>query len=353
LKALRIQPEEEILIPAYICSAAVEPITAYGAKAVFYDIKRNCEPSLEDLRARIGSRARAVLAVHYFGFPSQLQKMRSLCDEFNLLLIEDCAHVLPSLPCEQAVGTYGDACVFSWRKLLPINDGAALYFKNPHDHFQPELRRESLGLTLRVAKGLFDQLVGQNTSPMIRIPYGWIDCSKKGLLKAIQRAGTDVSGTGLDGNLPDFDIASVNLPMTRLSGWILRHSTISEIVERRRRNYLLMLREVLQIPGVTPLFGKLPGGVCPWVFPLFFDGVSDAHLPLRQVGIPATSWAGVRSASLSAGSFPDSDFLYDNLVFLPIHQSLEENQIARIVAAVKTVRASIPTAKMSELCHRR
>lgn len=352
LSALKIQPKEEILVPAFICSAAVEPITAYGANVVFYDVKRNCEPSLEDLRARIGSRTRAVLVVHYFGFPQQLHKMRSVCDQYGLLLIEDCAHVLPSLPGEQPVGTYGDACVFSWRKLLPINDGAALYLKNPRDRFQPELKRESLRLTLRIAKGLLDQLVEQSSYPMIRIPYSWVDRSKKRLLKAIEGARTNVSGTGLDGNLPDFDLRSVNLPMTRLSRWILRHSTISEIIEKRRRNYALLLKEVLQTPGVTPLFAELPMGVCPWVFPVFFDSVSNAHLSLRQEGIPATSWSGVRSASLSMGSFPDSDFLYDNLVFLPIHQSLEEAQITKIVTAVKAVRASIPTAKVGELCHR-
>lgn len=352
LTALKIQPEEEILVPAFICSAAIEPLVAYGARVRFYQVKRNCELSLEDLRTRIGSRTRAVLVVHYFGFPQELHEIRSVCDQYGLQLIEDCAHVLPGLSCQRPVGTYGDASVFSWRKLLPVNDGAALYLKSPRDRSQPQLARESVHLTLKVAKGLIDQLAEQSAYPMIKIPYSWANRLRTRLLRAAGRVATDSSGDVLDGNLPGFDVRSLNLPMTRLSGWILRHSKIPAIVEQRRRNYSLMFKEISQTPGVTPLFGELPEGVCPWVFPLFFDGISGVHLALRQRGIPATSWGGVRFGSLPIGSFPDSDFMYENLVFLPIHQSLEESQIAQIIAAVRAVRAMLPTPKVRELCNR-
>ena len=77
------------------------------------------------------------MAVHYFGFPQQLRETRAICDRHALQLIEDCAHILPGIADGQAVGTYGDACVFSWRKLLPINDGATLYLKNPRYRLQP------------------------------------------------------------------------------------------------------------------------------------------------------------------------------------------------------------------------
>src|SRR5580700_2347525 len=94
LRALNIHPGEKVLVPAYICAAAVEPIEAYGAKAVFYGIERNCVPDFTDLEARIDGGTRAILAVHYFGFPRGIRRIREICDQHGLSLIEDCAHVL-------------------------------------------------------------------------------------------------------------------------------------------------------------------------------------------------------------------------------------------------------------------
>ena len=47
------------------------------------------------------------------------------------------------------------------------------------------------------------------------------------------------------------------------------------------------------------------------------------HIELRALGIPAVTWGGVRDSRISAREFPEADFLYERLVFLPIHQDLE------------------------------
>ena len=72
--------------------------------------------------------------------------------------------------------------------------------------------------------------------------------------------------------------------------------------------------------------------------PLFFEGMPSAHLPLRDLGIPAVTWGGVRYPAISKQDFPDADFLYDNLVFLPIHQCLEEKDLDLIIEAAGSVR---------------
>jgi hypothetical protein len=94
------------------------------------------------------------------------------------------------------------------------------------------------------------------------------------------------------------------------------------------------------MPGVTLLHTELPEHGSPWVLPAFINGVADAHLKLQEHGVPAVNWAGVRPPALPRGAFPDVDFLYDNLVFLPIHQNLTPSALQAIVEAVRKIQAN-------------
>jgi perosamine synthetase len=94
LSALGLNPGDNVLVPAFHCTSVVEPILQYGAEVKFYDINLDVSPDLEDLRSKIDRKTRAILAIHYFGFPQPIQKFRELCRAHKLYLIEDCAHVL-------------------------------------------------------------------------------------------------------------------------------------------------------------------------------------------------------------------------------------------------------------------
>src|SRR5664280_2815637 len=129
LRELGFSNEDEVLAPSYICAAAVEPIRAYGCKPVFYPVTAECSSNLAEIENRIGPRTRALLVVHYFGFANRcLRQLRDLCDRRNLVLIEDCAHVLSGEVQGVRLGQMGDVAVFSFRKFLPVPDGAGLQF---------------------------------------------------------------------------------------------------------------------------------------------------------------------------------------------------------------------------------
>jgi dTDP-4-amino-4,6-dideoxygalactose transaminase len=57
-------------------------------------------------------------------------------------------------------------------------------------------------------------------------------------------------------------------------------------------------------------------------------------IELRTLGIPAVTWVSVRDPRISARQFPDSDFLYECLVLLPIHQDLDRKDLDLIAEAV-------------------
>ena len=132
-----------------------------------------------------------------------------------------------------------------------------------------------------------------------------------------------------------FETGCVNWPMSKFSKWTKVHSNLSCIVERRRRNYAILTEQFSGSKAMRPLFPVLPSTVCPWIFPLVFPDSPNAHLPLRERGIPAVTWGGVRHPQVLKGQFGDSDFLYDNLVYLPIHQCLEKGDLMTMVRVVK------------------
>jgi perosamine synthetase len=334
LNLLGIERGAHILVPAYICRAAVDPLLAYGLKVDFYGLTRDCQPIREDLERAITPRTQAIMVVHYFGFPQSIGYFRELCYRNNLSLIEDCAHVLCGDTEGEAIGSVGDAAVFSWRKFLPIYDGAELVLNRPPKRDPIALSRESGFFTLRVAANMLDSSLRQTRKPLLKIAFRAMQAGEAVFRRAAKSHLEKIPMMQAETSTIDFELQNVDWPMSRLSRWVKRHANVESIVSRRRRNYETLLRELAD-SAAQPVFSSLPATGCPWVFPVIFPNFSEAHLLLRRRGIPAVTWGWVRHPHIPRGRFADSDFLYDNLVFLPIHQCLTDEDIFKVSRVVR------------------
>jgi len=334
LKALDIKAGEGILVPSYHCSAIVEPILRYGAAVKFYNVGLDLKPDLTDIEARIDGQTRAILAIHYFGFVQPTDEIRALCQRRQLYFIEDCAHVLTGQAVDgTVVGTSGDISVFSWRKFLPVYDGGQLVINNPNVVYDLEYETGGFLFSLKVAKNTIDKLTEDSVGD-----GSWLAASSalsrlvRGLLSSSNEVGPNaltVNNYGVE-----FDPASANIRMSKLSRRILRHTSITEVARKRRENYAVVSRAVRKMIGVSALYPELSPDTCPWVFPLLVHETNNLHLVLRARGIPATTWGGVIHESLGLEDFPAARFLYKNLVFLPIHQSMEEEHLSVMLDVV-------------------
>ncbi|HMF52148.1 MAG TPA: DegT/DnrJ/EryC1/StrS family aminotransferase [Candidatus Saccharimonadales bacterium] len=327
LAALGVLPGENILVPSFHCTAIVEPILKHGAEVKFYDINLDVKPDLADIEAKIDNKTRAILAIHYFGFPLPVSEIKALCRKYNIFFIEDCAHVLMGkTPAGIVLGESGDISVFSWRKFLPVYDGGQLVINNPTVTCNGAFENGGALFALKATKNTFDKLMEPPAGG-----EGWLGMALglPSLLMRYCKVPADSGVTALKVNNYDlgFDPASARLRMSSISRRILRHTDIAAVVQSRRRNYRRVADAVRAMPGVAALHPILPEDICPWVFPLVVHETKDLHLALRARGIPATTWGGVIHPSLSLRQFPSARLLYDNLVFLPIHQSMEEQHL--------------------------
>jgi dTDP-4-amino-4,6-dideoxygalactose transaminase len=115
LLAAGIHPGDEIITSAFTFIATGEAIRYIGAEPVFVDIQAqslNIDPAR--IRAAITDKTRAILPVHLFGLPADMQEIQALADEFGLLVIEDCAQSFGSRYQGKTTGTMGCAGAYSF-----------------------------------------------------------------------------------------------------------------------------------------------------------------------------------------------------------------------------------------------
>jgi len=114
LNTLDIKRNDEILLQAFTCNAAVNPILAKGAKPVFVDVDDTINLDSDDLKKKITQKSKAVMIQHTFGWPAQIDEILKIARENKLILIEDCAHSLGAKYNGKPCGTFGDAAFFSF-----------------------------------------------------------------------------------------------------------------------------------------------------------------------------------------------------------------------------------------------
>jgi dTDP-4-amino-4,6-dideoxygalactose transaminase len=114
LKALGVGPGDEVITVANSWISTSETITQAGAKPVFVDIDEYFHIDPKQIEAKITSKTKAVIPVHIFGQPVDIETVKAICDKHKLHLIEDCAQSHFATYKGKKAGTFGVAGTFSF-----------------------------------------------------------------------------------------------------------------------------------------------------------------------------------------------------------------------------------------------
>lgn len=126
LVALGIVQGDEVIVPTFTYVASVNAIAYTGAKPVFVDSNiESWQLDVDDVERKITPKTKAVMAVHLYGQPCDMDKLVALCRKHNLFLIEDCAEAFGSRFNGKHVGTFGDIATFSFfgNKTITTGEG--------------------------------------------------------------------------------------------------------------------------------------------------------------------------------------------------------------------------------------
>ena len=135
---LGVQAGDEVICQSFTFSASANPILYQGATPVFIDSELEtwnlCPIALETAivdRIEKGKKPKAIIAVHLYGMPYQVEAVRAIADKYDIPILEDSAEALGSSYKGQKCGTFGDIGVLSFNgnKIITTSGGGAILTK--------------------------------------------------------------------------------------------------------------------------------------------------------------------------------------------------------------------------------
>lgn len=134
VRALGIGPGDEVITTPFTFFATVEAILYVGARPVLCDIEPdtfNIDPAA--IEKLITKKTKAILPVHIFGHPADMEKIMAIAEEHKLKVVEDCAQSIGASLNGKMTGSFGDAGCFSFypsKNLGAYGDGGMIILKD-------------------------------------------------------------------------------------------------------------------------------------------------------------------------------------------------------------------------------
>lgn len=296
MRALGLQPGDEVIAPAHTWISTTETITQAGGTVVFCDTDaRTYTIDPAAIESRITSRTVGIVPVHLYGQPADMDAIMAIARKHKLWVLEDCAQAHLARYQGQMVGTFGDAASFSFypgKNLGAMGDAGALLTN--------------------------DAALADRMAMLAR--HGGL---KKG----------DHQIEGLNSRLDGLQAAILSVKLPHLAGWTQRRQSLAELYDAQ--------------------LGRIPGIVTPavaegreHVYHLYVirherrDALA-AHLagsgiqtvinyPVALPFVPAYS-----RLSHTPADFPDAHHNQSRILSLPIYPEMADEQVATVVEAIR------------------
>jgi dTDP-4-amino-4,6-dideoxygalactose transaminase len=297
LKAMGIGPGDEVILPANTFIATAEAISAVGAQPVFVDQDKDTYTiNTGEISARISEKTKAIIAVHLYGQPADMDPILEMAAQHGIKVIEDAAQAHGAEYKGRRIGSIGDAACFSFypgKNLGAYGDGGAVVTND---------------------QKLADQvrLLSQHGS---KVKYSH-------------------EIAGYNSRLDGIQAAILNVKMKYIEQW----------TEARRKNASLY-RELLKD---TEIILPIEKEDVRHVYHLFVVRVKDRETVQKQLlqrgiqtGIhyptPIHLTEAYKGLGISAGTFPISEEYASDLLSLPMFAELTKKQIKEICKALKDI----------------
>jgi len=135
LVQLGVTSGDEVICQSFTFCGSINPIIYQGAKPILVDSEPDtwniCPKALEEAiedRIRLGKKPKAIIPVHLYGMPYQVEAVENIANKYNIPIVEDAAEALGSTYKKQACGTFGEfgALSFNGNKIITTSGGGAL-----------------------------------------------------------------------------------------------------------------------------------------------------------------------------------------------------------------------------------
>ncbi len=313
LEAMVVGPDDEVIVPTLTFTASAEVVRYLGAKVVLVDIDpETLCGDFTAIEAAITPRTKAVVFVHFGGYPVDITPLISTCKRSGLRLVEDAAHAIPSRIGQKHIGTMGsDAAVFSFyaNKPMTTGEGGMIITTN-----QKVASRCQLMRTHGIDRDTFARFTGKSHQwryDVVEAGYKYNLTDIAAAIGRTQLQEVDKLRIGRMRNAEWYDTALEGLPLTKPPRPGVKSDHSWHLYP-------------IQLHGGSKTREK--------VIRLFAEreiGYSVHYTPLHRL----TYWA--KTARIPQDGLPIADAYFDGCLTLPIFPTMTKDQNDLVVATLK------------------
>ena len=293
LKAANIGENSEVITTSFSFIATAEAIAHAGAKPVFADINYNTmaiDP--KSIEKKITDKTKALIVVHIFGNPCNLDEIIKISQKYNLILIEDCAQSFGAKFNNQFTGTFGDFGCFSFfptKNLGCYGDGGLIV-----------TNCDKLAYNIKILKNHGSQKKYEH------------------------------SIIGYNSRLDSIQAAILNVKLKYLNTW----NSIRKTIAKEYTNKLSQIEAQQTFEGAEHIYHQ-------YTFKHFNRLALMEHL--KSMGIESAIYYPIPIHRQRAFQkyqintrLPETEKLSDHVLSIPIHPFLQESEVSYIIRAINS-----------------
>lgn len=317
--AAGVGPGDEVITTPITFAASANCALYCGAKPVFADINPdtyNIDP--ESIRAHITDKTKAVIAVDFTGQAVQIKEIRAICDEFNLIFIEDAAHAIATTYNGKQVGSLADMTCFSFHPVKTITGGEGGAVTTNNEEFYKKL-------VLAHTHGITHDEDLMEGAPH-EGPWYYEEIS-----------------LGYNYRITDFQAALIVSQMRKLDKFASRRK---EIVKKYDNAFL-------RIPEIY-IQKEIPeSDTCRHLYIIrlnldkldcsrreFFDAMSAENVQCQIHYVPVYWFPYYQHLGYEKGLCPNAEEVYKGILSIPLYPAMSNQDVEDVIHAVKKVVAN-------------
>ena len=314
--AAGVGPGDEVITTPMTFAASANCALYCGAKPVFADINPktyNIDP--ESIRAHITDKTKAVVAVDFTGQAVEVEKIRAICDEYNLVFIEDAAHSIATKYKGQQVGTLADITTFSFHPVKTITGGeGGACLTNNDEYYQKLFLAHTHGIT-----------------------------HDESLMEGAPHEGPwyyEEISLGYNYRITDFQAALITSQMNKLDMFAERRK---EIVQKYNKAFekipeIIVQKEIPESDTCRHLYIiRLDLDKLTCTRKEFFDAMSAENVQCQIHYVPVYWFPYYQHLGYEKGLCPNAEEVYKGIMSIPLYPKLTDQDVNDVIHAVTKI----------------
>ncbi len=201
VSAADIGPGDEVLVPALTFVSTASVVLQQNAIPVFVDInERDLTMDLSDLEKKITEKTKAIIPVHLFGHPADMQRIVEMGENYSLMIIEDAAQAHGAEILGKRIGSFGDFGCFSFfqTKNMTCGEGGMVLTNSPKLYEEARLSREHGSPETEKGWYFYDRLGYNYNMTEIQGAIGTVQLRKLDWMNSRRKENADKYREGLE-----------------------------------------------------------------------------------------------------------------------------------------------------------